>query len=105
MKKALLRFFTQEDKSLCVKIVCDEELEGKEAPLIGVSPYGRYARAIVSVLDFEIDYENSGKLWFNELVFSFKPNSPDETKEGCILVEVKDKENGVINVGIQSLDE
>jgi len=102
MKKALLRFFIQEDKALCVKVTCDEKNEGKEAPQIGVSPDGD---AIVSVLDFEVDYEKSGKLWFNQLDLSFRPASKDETKEGCIFVKVKDVDDGVINVGIQPLDE
>ena len=102
MKKALLRFFTEEDKSLCIKITCDEENEGKEAPQIGVSPDGD---TIVSVLDFEIDYEKSGKLWFNQLDLLFYPASKGETKEGCIFVKVKDVDDGVINVGIQPLDE
>lgn len=102
MKKALLRFFTEEDKSLCVKITCDEKLEGKEAPQIGISPDGE---AIVSVLDFEIDYEKSGKLWFNQLDFWFSPDSKDETKVGCIFVKVKNVDDGVINVGIQPFDE
>lgn len=102
MKKALLRFLIEEDKALCVKVTCDEENEGKEAPHIGISPNGE---AVVSVLDFEIDYEKSGKLWFNQLNFWFLPDTKEETKLGCIYVKVKDAEDGIIDVGIQPLDE
>ena len=102
MKKALLRFFIEEDKSLCIKITCDEECEGKEAPRIGVSPNGV---AVVAVLDFEIDYEKSGKLWLNQLDFWFKPASKEETKVGCIYAKVIDVNDGILNVSIQPLDE
>jgi hypothetical protein len=103
MKKALLRFYVQEDKSLCVKITCDEECEGKEAPRISVAPDGE---VVISVLDFEIDYEKSGKLWFNQLNFYFGPDArEDETKVGCIFVKVKNADDGLMNVSIQPLDE
>ncbi len=57
------------------------------------------------MLDFEIDYEKSGKLWFNQLNFSFGPDTKDETKEGCIYVKVKNVDDGIVNVSIQPIDE
>jgi hypothetical protein len=101
MKKALLRFiaYGDEENSLFVKVKCFEG-EGDEAPLIAISRDG-----VVSIVvkDFEIDYERSGKLWFNMLDFCFDDDPNDET--GTIFVSMKKKNDKFFFVTIKSLDE
>ena len=98
MKKALLRFIVDEDEenSLFVKVKCFEG-EGDNAPLIAIS---RDGVASIVVNDFEIDYERSGKLWFNMLNFYF-----DDDEFGTIFVSVKNKNDKFLFVSIKSLDE
>lgn len=101
MKKTLLKFFVEKDQPLYVKITCNEEYEGKEAPQINIS---QDCKVMVSVLGFEIDYEKSGKLWFNRLDFFFIADSEEKPNEGSIHIEVKNVKD-FITVCIQPLYE
>lgn len=102
MKKALLKFFLSVDNPLFVKITCDEECEGEMSPLIGITPEGEFA---VSVLDFEVDYVKSGKLWFNDMNLQFSVDTPRDQKQGVIYVKLRGVDDGVLNVGVQILKE
>ena len=93
--ESLLKFFVEEDKTLRVKIKCEKEGD----PQIGIRPDGT---AVVKVDDFEIDYENSGKLWFNQLDIYYGSDDKEETKLGLFLVRPKD-EDEVINVIVKPL--
>ena len=93
--EALLQFFVEEDKTLRVKIKCEKEGD----PQIDIRPDGT---AVVKVDDFEIDYENSGKLWFNQLEIYYRSDDKEETKLGSFLVRPKD-EDGVITVIVKLL--
>ena len=95
MKKALLRFFVEdkEKKSLYVMITCNEENDGEDAPVIAISPDDN-GTALLSVLDFEIDHEKSGKLWINDLELSLDDKIYDDGVGGVLWVKNKSKIRG-----------
>ena len=92
MKKFLIKLWldcggaNRRENALCIKFTQAVE-EGQSTPEIGVTNF----EVLISVKDYEVDYEQSGKLWFNDLELSFSPDG-DETKCGVIAVKVKDVE-------------
>ena len=89
MEKYLIKFWSENDvkfeKMLVIEFTPDEDDETNSvgAPGIYVSSTGD---VYLSVKSFKIDYEKSGKCWFNDLRIRFTPDDGESKELGVITV-------------------